>query len=339
VSSTAHDAPGGPPPGGPPRVVSLDEIERVLPRLDLLPLLEAGFVAYSHDEVVVGPVGELLFARPRGEVHLKYGYVRDDDVYVIKIASGFYDNPALGLPSSSGLVLVFSQVTGELLALLDDHGRLTDERTAAAGALAAKWLAPQRVERIAILGSGTQARRQLAWLARVHACRRAVVWGRQAARAEAFARDARALGFEVETAKTAGQAVRDAQIVVTTTPATEALFDPDDVRPGTHITAVGSDTADKRELPAGLLARAELVIADSRAQCRERGEIAWGLRSGEISEARVVELGELLAGEHPGRPSGEAVTVADLTGVAVQDIQIAKAVLSALDGASGGDPD
>ena len=123
------------------KIVTLDEIKRVLPGLDLMPAIEAGFVAYSAGRSVVPPVGELLLEK--GEVHIKYGFIKEDEHYVIKIASGFYGNPQLGLPTSSGLMLMFSQATGQPVAALLDEGVLTDVRTAVAGAIAAKYLAPQ----------------------------------------------------------------------------------------------------------------------------------------------------------------------------------------------------
>ena len=139
-----------------PAVVTLAEIREALAAIDPLPLIEAGFAAYSRGEVVVPPVGELVFEDPPGDVHIKYGYVKGDDHYVIKIASGFVDNPKRGLPSGDGLMLVFSQKTGVLEAVLLDEGYLTNLRTAVAGAVVAKYLAPKKVSAAGILGAGVQ---------------------------------------------------------------------------------------------------------------------------------------------------------------------------------------
>ncbi len=132
--------------------------------MDLIPGIEAAFVAYSAGRAVVPPVGELLLPDVQADVHIKYGYIAGEPYYVIKIASGFYQNPEKGLPSSNGLMLVFRRATGELAAILLDEGLLTDLRTGAAGAVAAKHLAPKTVRRIGIVGSGTQARHQLRML-------------------------------------------------------------------------------------------------------------------------------------------------------------------------------
>ena len=309
-------------------IATLAEIEQVLPRLDLLPAIEDAFARYSAGEAVVPPVGELLL--PGGDVHIKYGYLQGGPYYVVKIASGFYDNSALGLPSSNGLMLLFSQRTGEPVAVLLDEGRLTDIRTAVAGAVAARHLAPDGVRRIGIVGTGIQARLQLRHLAGIVGCRRALAWGRSERQVEAYRGALADDGFDVAVTLDADEILATCDLVVTTTPATTPILRAELLRPGTHITAVGSDTAAKQELEVGILARADVVVADSRAQCRERGEIHHALASGMLAEDRVVELGDVIAGRAGGRTAEDQITVADLTGVAVQDIAIASAVFEAL---------
>jgi len=223
-------------------------------------------------------------------------------------------------------MLVFSQKTGALEAVLLDEGYLTDIRTAIAGAIAAKYLAPSSVERIGIVGSGMQARLQLEYLAPVTDCRDVLVWGRSEDKLAAYEQDMTEKGFRVSTTTDAGDIMASCRLIVTTTPATSPILS-GQAQPGTHITAVGSDTHDKQELDAEILSRAELVVADSISQCLERGEIHQALKSNAITEAGLVELGSIIAGDATGRESDDQVTVADLTGVAVQDIQISKAVL------------
>ncbi len=310
------------------KIISLSEIQAVLPGLDLIPAIEAGFVAYSDGRAVVPPIGELLLAR--GDVHIKYGYIQDDEYYVIKIASGFYDNPKIGLPSSNGLMLLFRQETGELLSVLLDEGHLTDVRTGVAGAIAAKYLAPAHVQRIGIVGTGTQARQQLKHLVQVRACRDVLVWGRGEAQLERYKDDMEALGFAIEGTRERAEILRTCNLVVTCTPATKPLLHAADLQPGTHITAVGSDTPEKQELDGAILGRADLVVADSITQCLERGEIHKAIQSSHITEDDVLELGDVIYGKEPGRTSEDQITVADLTGVAVQDIQIATAVFKAV---------
>jgi ornithine cyclodeaminase len=310
------------------KTVSLEQIKQVLPTLDLIPAIEAGFTAYSAGKAVVPPVGELLL--DRGEVHIKYGYLKGDDYYVIKIASGFYGNPQLGLPSSNGLMLIFSQQTGELVAILLDEGYLTDVRTAIAGAIAARHLAPRKVHRIGIVGTGIQARQQLQYLASVTDCRQALIWGRGEPQLSKYQLDMEDAGFQIETTQDTSDILRTCNLVVTTTPATEPLLSADDLQAGTHITAVGSDTPQKQELDGDILARADIVVADSISQCLVRGEIHRSIESGHISQDRLIELGDIISGNVLGRTNDEQITVADLTGVAVQDIKIASAVYRAV---------
>lgn len=312
------------------RLVGREEIEAVLPQIDLVGIIEEGFVRYSRGEVVVPPVGEMIFDDPPGDVHIKYGYIRDAEYYVIKIASGFYDNVKLGLPSTDGMMLVFRQSTGELDRILLDNGCLTTMRTAAAGAVAAKHLAPKNVDRIGIVGAGLQARAQLKLLRNVTECRKAIVWGINREEAELCAADMRQLGFDVRTASDPNEVAAQCNLIVTVTPSKTPLIDAASIRRGTHITAIGSDTPEKQELAAGVLAKADILVTDSLAQCVSRGEIYKALEAGVIEHGRVVELGSVISSGTLRRTSEEQITVADLTGLAVQDIQIATAVCRAL---------
>ncbi len=309
-----------------PVVVTLVEIKKALAAINPIPLIEEGFAAYSRGEVVVPPVGELVFDNPPGDVHIKYGYIKDDDFYVVKIASGFYENPKLGLPSGDGLMLVFSQKTGVLEAILLDEGYLTNLRTAAAGAVAAKFLAPRVVTAVGIIGAGVQGRMQLDWLRRVRRFDEAVVWGINEDELAAYRRDMESPGLRIRTTLRAEEVAAAANLIVTCTPSTTPLLKAAWIRPGTHITAVGSDTAEKQELDAAILARADRVVVDSLSQSELRGEVYRAVGAGAIGRGRLVELGRVIADENLRRASENEITVADLTGVAVQDIQVSKAV-------------
>jgi ornithine cyclodeaminase len=312
----------------PPKLIALEQIRAVLPSLDLIPIIETGFVEYSAGKAVIPPVGELLF--DRGDVHIKYGYIKGGEYYVIKIASGFYGNAAFGLPSGNGLMLLFRQKTGELASILLDQGHLTDVRTAVAGAIAAKHLAPKNVERIGIVGAGTQARLQLRHLRTVVACRDALVAGLTEDEVVRYKQDLEHDGFRVATTLDPSEILPACNLVVTATPSTQPLLHAGELRPGAHITAVGSDTPFKQELDVEILARADVIVADSIAQCRDRGEIHKALDTKAITPDKLVELGDVIAGRAPGRRSESDITVADLTGVAVQDIQIATAIVRGL---------
>ena len=311
-------------------VYTLQEIKKALSGVDMAPFIEQGFIAYSRNEVVVPPVGELIFDDPPGDTHIKYGYIKGDDIYVIKIASGFYKNPQIGLSSSSGLMLVFSQKTGMLQTILLDEGHLTNVRTAIAGQIAAKFLAPENIKAIGVLGTGIQARMQVEYLKPVTKCREVYVWGRTAERVDEYKSDMEAAGFKVTPVDTPAQVAQRANIIITTTPSSTPLLFSGDLKPGTHITAMGSDTDKKQELDSSILARADIIIGDSISQCRERGEISKALAAGVIEEKDVYELGDYISNKTSSKREEKGISVVDLTGVAVQDVQIAAAVCQRL---------
>lgn len=313
------------------QIISLPDIKRILPTLDLLPAIETGFVAYSENRCVVPPVGELLFEQPPGDVHIKYGYIKGDDFYVVKIASGFYNNPSKGLPSNNGMMLLFDARTGEPVAVLLDEAYLTDIRTGLAGAVAAKHLAPSRVDRIGILGTGTQAHVQLDCLAPLIDCRDLLIFGRSERAVDSLRQHYEAQGYRVAVAHTPDELLDTCDLIVTTTASTHALLDLENYSGrGMHITAVGSDTRHKQELTARSLARADVLVADSRSQCESRGEIHHALAGKLVDSEDVLELGNIISKVSTGRTSDDQLSICDLTGVAVQDIQIAKAVFFAL---------
>jgi ornithine cyclodeaminase len=307
-------------------VIGRTRIETVLQSIDLAALMERAFADYSQGRAKVSAVGELLFDAPPGEAHIKAASAAGQPVFVVKVATGFYDNPKLGLPSSSGLMLLFDAATGAPRIILLDEGLLTDVRTAAAGAVAAKHLAPPGLACIGILGAGVQARLQLDQLRAVTDCRRVAIWARRADAAEALAHEAARLGFDARALPSPAAVAAEARLIVTTTPSAEPLLAAADVQPGTHITAMGSDTPQKGELATGLIARAERLVADSRLQASERGEFRRA-----PAGADIAELGEIIAGRAAGRLAPTDITICDLTGVAVQDLAIAQAVASALE--------
>ena len=306
-------------------VINLENIKSIVKNIDVVAAMEEGFIQYSNGNTVVPPVGELLFEKPKGDAHIKYGYIKNDDYYVIKIASGFYENSKLGIPSSQGLMLLFDQKTGVPKAVLLDEGYLTDIRTAAAGALASKYFAPKKISAIGIIGTGIQARLQLQYLQTHTPCKSVWVWGRNKDNIEKFAQDLEA-DFNIHSAESPSELAKHCNVIVTTTPSELALLKADDIQKGTHITAVGSDTEHKQELESELLKKADIVIADSIPQSKSRGEVYRAVKDGKISEDKIIELGTAIQNSDLQRTHDDQITIVDLTGVAVQDIMITKAV-------------
>ena len=311
-------------------IFSLNEIKSALKKINPIKAVEEGFIAYSKGKTVVPPVGELIFKDPPGDVHIKYGYILNDDYYVIKIASGFYENVKINLPSTSGLILLFKQKTGELAGILLDEGYLTNVRTAAAGAVVAKYMAPDQVNRIGVLGAGIQARLQVEYLKSLVDCKNIMVWGLDQTECDLYKQNMESKGYSVQTTISSGDVALNCNLIITATPSQKPLLFSDHIQPGTHITAVGSDTPEKQELDPRILQQADIVVGDSHQQCKHRGEIHQAVKAGLLKIKDTVELGQVILDKSLRRKTDNQITVADLTGVAVQDIQISKAIVKKL---------
>lgn len=293
-------------------------------------LLKEGFIAYSKQQVQQPPVQHFLFEQAAGDCCIKSAWLEGDEQFVLKVSSGFYRNPAQGLASNQGLMMAFSAQTGEPQALLLDEGWLTALRTALAGRIVAELCAPTEIPAIGIVGCGMQALLQLQQLKPLTACREVWVWGRNESALQAYRRRAEAEGFRVHTTQDAAELATHCRLIITTTPSREPILRATDIRPGTHITAVGADSHGKQELESGLVARADVLLADSVSQCTEYGEIATAYRQGLLASIPIVELGTVLAQGKKVRSDPEQITLADLTGLAIQDVQIVKGILARL---------
>ncbi len=305
-------------------IIKHTEILSVVKDIDIIAEMEKGFIEYSNGNVIVPPVGELLFDEPKGEAHIKYGYIKKDDSYCIKIASGFYDNPKLGIASCQGMMLLFNQKTGQPQAILLDNGLLTDLRTAAAGALTAKYFAPKNIQAIGIIGTGVQAKLQLQYLQKYISNKKVWLWGRTTDNALKFKSEL--AEFDINIAASPAELAARCNLIVTATSSESPLLFSDDINPGTHITAIGSDTPEKNELDNKLLCKADLLISDSIAQSKSRGEIYQAIKNHAISMDKVKELGSLIQSTFAQHLGSNNISIVDLTGVAVQDIVLAKAV-------------
>ena len=292
-------------------------------------VISAAYVASSTGNVQTGDVVHLSFPGSNGDCHVKSGHINNAESYVIKIASGFYDNPSKGLPSSNGMMLAFSASTGEPKAILRDEGWLTDMRTGIGGAVATKALAAKNAEKVLIIGSGIQAQFQAKCLASLMPERpfKFNIWGRNTSAAAALAEELRGYNLNADVAKNLDEEVPLADIIITTTPATSSLFGDNLVRPGTHITAIGADTHGKQELPTSLIESASLLVCDMTSQSLNHGEFQV-INDTDLSK-KVVELGNILSNNCAGRTSDNDITIADLTGIAAQDIAITSGIINA----------
>jgi ornithine cyclodeaminase len=307
------------------QILHLPEIRRSLDYAAVIGRMRQALVAWSRGECEMPMPMHLGIAPENAEVHIKSSYRRSGKYFALKVAGTFPGNPARGLATGNGMVLLFSAHTGEPVALLADAGYLTDVRTAAVAALMARELG-RRDRTLGILGTGVQARLQAKLHAAVLDLERLWLWGRTPARAEECARDLREAlpGVEVAAATSPAEVARQARLIVTATAAREPLLRAENLQPDTLISAVGSDTAGKQELDAAILRRADRILVDSRAQCEKLGELQHAPDQSE----RAVEMGAFLesGGGPRGRPTEHAggLTVCDFTGLGIEDLFIAE---------------
>lgn len=317
------------------QIVTEAELRQVV-HLDLttVNVVEAALAALADGGVVMPPILSMELHDANGEVDVKTAYIPGFDGFAIKVSPGFFDNPKIGLPSLNGLMILFSAKTGLVEALFLDNGYLTDIRTAAAGAVAARHLAPEHVETAGVIGTGVQARLQMQAAHLVRPFARVLVHGRDMAKARACAVDlAKSLGVKAEAIADPAALVRESQLVVTTTPARTPVVKAEWLRPGLHITAMGSDQSGKNEIEPSALIAADAYVCDRVSQCEVSGELEAVLAAGLWTRGRPAELGEVITGRKPGRLSPSDITIADLTGTGAQDTAIASHVRARFPGA------
>jgi ornithine cyclodeaminase len=320
------------------KILTEAELRRIVPLdREAVACVEDAFHALATKAVAMPPILRLDIPEHRGEVDVKTAYVPGLDGFAIKISPGFFDNPKFGLPSTNGMMVLLSSQTGLVQALLLDNGYLTDVRTAAAGAVAAKHLSREDASVAAIFGAGMQARLQLEALTLVRPIREARLWARDAAKAEATATALTGkLGFPVKASIDPEAAVAGADIVVTTTPSEKPILKAGWLEAGQHVTAMGSDAEHKNELDPQAIARATYVV-DSLKQTRRLGELHHAIAAGIVApDAEFAELGQVIAGLRAGRTSANEITIADLTGTGIQDTAIATLAFARANAANAG---
>ena len=294
--------------------------------------VERGFRALAAGEAdLPDPLVAELTDR-HAEIHVKGALLRGDRYVVLKVATGFYRNRERGLPSGDGLFLLLDAETGQPAWLLEEHGYLTDLRTAAAIALTLKYLAPRDATAALLVGAGAVGGLAARAIIAERPITRLTIWNRTPERATALARELAGV-VETRVAGALDPEVRAHRIIVTATASTVPLIFAAAVHPATHVTSAGTGSPEKVELEPALLARADKLVADRVAQTERYGNLRHAIAAGAMGADRVyAELGDLALGRRPGREREDEITVADLTGVGVQDAGIAQAVVAVLEG-------
>jgi len=301
------------------RIIELEAIRKVLDFAELIDRMREALVAQARGECDTPMPMHLSVPPERAEIHVKGSYRRGGEYFGLKIASTFPNNRERGLSVSNGMMLLLSAENGDPLAYFADRGEMTDVRTAAVSAMVTKELG-RTDETLGVIGAGIQGRLQARMHAEVLPLKRILIHDLVADRARQYASDMKTLlpGVEVVPCGSTAEVARGAKLIVTVTPAREPHLGRADLRPGTHINAVGADTPGKHELDTQILRDAGLLLVDSVAQCLRLGE----LQHAPDLEANAVEIGAFC--EHPVPFDREAVTVCDMTGLGVEDLFIAQ---------------
>ena len=292
---------------------------------ELIPIIEEAFVSLSKGSVMMPPIMRIDIEKYHGESDIKAAYIEGLDSFAIKIASGFFDNPKLGLPSSNGLMVLLDSQTGIVKSVLLDEGYLTDTRTAIAGAIASKYLSNQNANTVGIIGAGIQARLQLQAIMLVRKINKITVWARDKIKANQFLDNFKDLEIDLYMASSCKELASLSEIIVTTTPSKKPLLEFDWIKKGTHITAMGSDAEHKNEIDPHMLKYCDQYVPDNQSQTSALGELHHALKQNLISsQEKFNDLGDIINDPNLGRKNKEDITICDLTGTGVQDTAIAR---------------
>jgi ornithine cyclodeaminase len=312
------------------RVVPLEEFRDRVPMAAAIDAVERGFRALALGQATLPDPMVVELSRPTAEVHVKGAHLAGARFIVLKVATGFPANRERGLPSGDGMFVLLDAKTGAPALVLEEHGFLTDLRTGAAIALTLRYLAPVEAPHALLVGAGGLAAHAARAMLTERRIERLTIWNRTPNRAEALARD---LAGQVETrvATALEPEVRAHRLIVSVTASTVPLIRAEWVAAGTHITSAGTGSPEKVELEPALLKKADRVFADRVVQTERYGNLRHAIEAGLMSRRSVTgELGDLVTGRLLGRERADEITIADLTGVGVQDAAIVEPVVEGL---------
>ena len=294
--------------------------------LESLNIIEEAFSQLSKGKTIMPPIMRLDINENNGEVDVKTAYIKGFDTFAIKISPGFFNNPKIGLPTTSGMMILLDSKTGVLKAILLDKGYLTDVRTAVAGAIASKYLAKKSISNVGIVGAGAQAKLQLEALSLVKKPKEIRLWARNENSAKAYIAEInKKYNFKTFICKTVQEVTENSEIVISTTPSKEPLIKAEWLHPGLQITAMGSDAEHKNEIDPQIIATADLYVCDKQSQTSTLGELHHAIKKGIVDKNKeYTEVGEIINGTKKGRKSEQEIIICDLTGTGVQDTAIAR---------------
>ena len=309
--------------------IKKDELKNLIRFEDVFNKTKRAYELYSKGLTITPPFTVFTIPENNGSVHFKCGYVPGEQYFAMKYSGAFYGNEKLGISNFLGLFIVFNAKTGEVEAVIDDKGFLTDYRTGVAGAIATSTLANPQSKTVAMIGTGVQARMQLFSLLKVMPNIETLqVWGRNKGRMTDYINEIKALypNINIIACENAKEAVSGADIIYTVTYSEEPIIKADWIKKGAHITAVGACEPNMQELDSKIFEMADIVAVDSLEACAKNGELHHALEDGYIDEERVFELGQAITSKIKRELTD--ITVCDLVGLGFQDAVIASCVMN-----------
>ena len=308
-------------------VLSEKEIRRLIDIEEMIGALEKAHLQFSTGKAVM-PV-RLVVPLPqiKGRITSMPAYLGEDRALGMKVVTYFQQNPKEGLPAILATIMLYSPETGKILALMDGSF-ITAVRTACASAMATKILANPESSTLGVLGAGVQARAHIRALCQVRAIKRIKLYSPSGNSARRLKEELEPeVKIEIEPVESAEKTVRGADLLVTATTAKEPILNSSWLRPGAHINAIGSHRPDLREIDAATMKRAKVFVDSREAIMVECGDVLLAIKEGAIAERHAsVEIGEVLAGNKPGRTTPEEITLYKSVGIAVQDVAAAQLV-------------
>ena len=311
-------------------ILSRSDVERALPMHCAIDVVESAFIAYSAGSTDVPPRTIIAQEQTQGATLFMPGYIRESGALAIKILSVRTSNSQRNLPLIHAIAVLIDPVTGQMLAVMD-AGYLTALRTGAASGVATRYLARPNAHTVAIFGAGIQSRSQLSAVCTLRRIERAFIYDTSHKRTDYFIAEMRERvgpGIQLLPASSSAQAVNEADVICTATTSFAPVFDGKNVKPGTHINAIGSYTPEMQEIDCATLGRASRIVVNTRlGALAEAGDLLVALRQGVIQRSDIyAEIGEIAAGTKKGRLSEQEITCFKSVGNAVQDVAVAQSV-------------
>jgi len=306
-------------------ILGNSQVQRLVDMPQVLKAIENTFILYGKNLVQMPAKIYLHLDKYNGDFRAMPAYIEGIEACGLKWVNVHPKNRRFGLPAVMAIIVLSDPQTGFPLCIMDGT-LLTNLRTGAAGGIAAKYLARKDSSVVGLVGCGVQARTQLAALKELFKIKLVCVWGNKVGYAKKFLEDTRHLGLNIKIKDKISDCLKQADIVVTTTPVRKPIVKSEWIKHGTHINAIGADAKGKEELEPELLKRAKLVVDDWQ-QASHSGEINVPLSRGIITKKDIyATLSEVLIGKKKGRVSSKEITIFDSTGLAIQDVAVANLV-------------